>query len=167
NSTGAPSRRTCASRYPPASRPCATTRIRTPCSPAPTAPFMTPRPGDATASLSHDRNFRILRGEGRITCVFQSRMETMNSRSASHTGNLLDELQSTLRHGTVARRVETLRRVTDLFLGGAVDYSDEQVALFDDVFKCLIDHIEVSARTLLANRLAPLLNAPRDTIRML
>jgi len=94
-------------------------------------------------------------------------METMISRSASHTGNLLDELQATLRHGTVARRVETLRRVTDLFLGGAVDYSDEQVALFDDVFKCLIDHIEVSARTLLANRLAPLDNAPRDTIRML
>jgi uncharacterized protein (DUF2336 family) len=91
----------------------------------------------------------------------------MTSRSASTATNLLDELQSALRHGTVARRVETLRRVTDLFLGGAVDYSDEQVVLFDDVFKCLIDHIEVSARTLLANRLAPLHNAPRDTIRML
>ena len=91
----------------------------------------------------------------------------MISRSASTTANLLDELQATLTHGTVARRVETLRRVTDLFLGGAVDYSDEQVALFDDVFKCLIDHIEVSARTLLANRLAQIDNAPRDTIRLL
>ena len=90
----------------------------------------------------------------------------MISKSAS-SPNLLDELQTALRHGTVARRVETLRRVTDLFLGGAVDYSDEQVVLFDDVFKCLIDHIEVSARALLANRLAPLPNAPRDTIRML
>jgi len=69
----------------------------------------------------------------------------MISKSAS-SPNLLDELQTALRHGTVARRVETLRRVTDLFLGGAVDYSDEQVVLFDDVFKCLIDHIEVSAR---------------------
>ena len=88
-------------------------------------------------------------------------------KSASTATNLLDELQIVLRHGTVARRVETLRRVTDLFLGGAVDYSDEQVALFDDVFKCLIDHIEVSARALLANRLAPLDNAPRDTIRLL
>jgi hypothetical protein len=52
--------------------------------------------------------------------------------------NLLDELQTTLAHGTVARRVETLRRVTDLFINGAVDYSDEQIALFDDVFQCLI-----------------------------
>jgi uncharacterized protein (DUF2336 family) len=82
-------------------------------------------------------------------------------------GNLLDELQSTLAHGTVARRVETLRRVTDLFINGAVDYSDEQVGLFDDVFQCLIDHIETSAKMLLANRLAPIETAPPLTIRAL
>ncbi|WP_028348951.1 DUF2336 domain-containing protein [Bradyrhizobium murdochi] len=82
-------------------------------------------------------------------------------------GNLLDELQSTLAHGTVARRVETLRRVTDLFINGAVDYSDEQVGLFDDVFQCLIDHIETSAKMLLANRLAPIDTAPPLTIRAL
>jgi uncharacterized protein (DUF2336 family) len=91
----------------------------------------------------------------------------MISRPDSPAEGLLDELQATLTHGTVARRVETLRRVTDLFLGGAVDYADEQIALFDDVFKCLIVHIEVSARALLANRLAQLDNAPRDTIRTL
>ena len=49
----------------------------------------------------------------------------MSSKSALAPENLLDELQSTLAHGTVARRVETLRRVTDLFLNGAVDYSDD------------------------------------------
>src|ERR1700737_642274 len=81
--------------------------------------------------------------------------------------SLLDELQSTLAHGTVARRVETLRRVTDLFINGAVDYSDEQVGLFDDVFQCLIHHIETSAKTLLANRLAPIDTAPPMTIRAL
>lgn len=83
------------------------------------------------------------------------------------SGNLLDELQSTLAHGTVARRVETLRRVTDLFINGAVDYSDEQIGLFDDVFQCLIDQIETSARMLLANRLAPIDTAPPLTIRAL
>lgn len=83
------------------------------------------------------------------------------------SGHLLDELQSTLAHGTVARRVETLKRVTDLFINGAVDYSDEQVGLFDDVFQCLIDHIETSARMLLANRLAPIDTAPPLTIRAL
>ena len=76
-------------------------------------------------------------------------------------------MQSTLAHGTVARRVETLRRVTDLFINGAVDYSDEQVGLFDDVFQCLIDQIETSAKMLLANRLAPIDTAPPLTIRAL
>jgi uncharacterized protein (DUF2336 family) len=91
----------------------------------------------------------------------------MVSNSAIAPVSLLDELQSTLAHGTVARRVETLRRVTDLFINGAVDYSDEQVGLFDDVFQCLIDHIETSAKTLLANRLAPIESAPPLTIRAL
>ena len=91
----------------------------------------------------------------------------MNSNSATAPESLLDELQTTLAHGTVARRVETLRRVTDLFISGAVDYSDEQVGLFDDVFQCLMDHIETSAKTLLANRLAPIDTAPPLTIRAL
>ena len=92
----------------------------------------------------------------------------MNSKSpALAPENLLDELQATLAHGTVARRVETLRRVTDLFLGGAVDYSDQQIGLFDDVFQCLMLHIETSAKALLANRLAPIDTAPRQTIRAL
>src|SRR6201995_1058109 len=91
----------------------------------------------------------------------------MISKSAHASTDLLDELQTTLAHGTVARRVETLRRVTDLFLNGAVDYSDEQISLFDDVFQCLIRHIEVSAKALLANRLAPIDTAPPQTVRTL
>jgi uncharacterized protein (DUF2336 family) len=91
----------------------------------------------------------------------------MSSKSASAPENLLDELQTALTHGTVARRVETLRRVTDLFINGAVDYSSEQVGLFDDVFQCLIHHIEASARALLSNRLAPIDNAPPQTVRAL
>ncbi len=47
----------------------------------------------------------------------------MSSKSAPTPEGLLDELQTTLAHGTVARRVETLRRVTDLFLSGALYYS--------------------------------------------
>src|SRR3954467_6899302 len=91
----------------------------------------------------------------------------MISKTAHASIELLDELQTTLAHGTVARRVETLRRVTDLFLGGAVDYSEEQIALFDDVFHCLMRHIEASAKALLASRLAPLGSAPPMTIRAL
>ncbi|MDB5637290.1 MAG: hypothetical protein JWP51_2198 [Bradyrhizobium sp.] len=91
----------------------------------------------------------------------------MSSKSAVTSESLLDELQNTLSHGTVARRVETLRRVTDLFIDGAVDFSDEQIGLFDDVFQCLMDHIETSAKALLANRLAPIDTAPPFTIRAL
>jgi uncharacterized protein (DUF2336 family) len=91
----------------------------------------------------------------------------MSLKTAASPESLLDELQTTLAHGTVARRVETLRRVTDLFINGAVDYSDEQVGLFDDVFQCLIVHIETSAKALLSNRLAPIDTAPPQTIRAL
>lgn len=84
----------------------------------------------------------------------------MSSRSTSRPAYLLDELQNALAHGTVARRVETLRRVTDLFLFGVADYSNEQIDVFDDVFHCLIDKIETSAKALLANRLAPVPKAP-------
>jgi uncharacterized protein (DUF2336 family) len=91
----------------------------------------------------------------------------MSSKSAATTESLLDELQTTLAHGTVARRVETLRRVTDLFINGAVEFSDDQIALFDDVFQCLIVHIETAAKALLANRLAPIDRAPPLIIRAL
>src|ERR1700733_8314630 len=91
----------------------------------------------------------------------------MSSKSLPTSDSLLDELQTTLAHGTVARRVETLRRVTDLFISGAVEFDDDQIALFDDVFQCLMHHIETSARALLSNRLAPVDRAPPMTVRSL
>jgi len=91
----------------------------------------------------------------------------MSSKPAALQTNLLDELQNALSDGTVARRVETLRRVTDLFLHGADRYSDEQIAVFDEVFDCLIRQIETSAKALLANRLAPIPKAPPQLIHTL
>ena len=91
----------------------------------------------------------------------------MSLKSLATSDDLLDELQATLAHGTVARRVETLRRVTDLFISGAVEFSDDQIALFDDVFQCLMHHIETSAKALLSNRLAPIDRAPPLTVRAL
>lgn len=79
--------------------------------------------------------------------------------------SLLDELQTALAHGTVARRVETLRRVTDLFLDNAVPCTDELLTIFDDVFECLVVQMEGAARVLLAQRLAPLDSAPPRIVR--
>ena len=45
----------------------------------------------------------------------------MRPSSVKTSENLLDELQTALAHGTVARRVETLRRVTDLVVNGVVN----------------------------------------------
>src|SRR5450631_3654475 len=138
----------------------------TPFSRAPTARFTQTRHEDDTASPAPDPiKFHVPAMKNAPVNPLQDRV--MSSKSANASSDLLDELQTTLAHGTVARRVETLRRVTDLFLNGAVDYSDEQIGLFDDVFQCLTDHIETSAKALLANRLAPIDNAPPSTVRAL
>jgi uncharacterized protein (DUF2336 family) len=82
--------------------------------------------------------------------------------------NLLGDLEDTLVNGSLARRVEMLRSITDLFMAGSVDYSDDdQLKLFDDVFACLVQNIEVSARAVLARRLAPHPSAPPRIIHTL
>lgn len=92
----------------------------------------------------------------------------MNAASGlAHSSGVLDELQASLTHGTLARRVELLKRVTDLFLHGAADYTDEHISVFDDVFGCLVMHIHDEARAALALRLAPVARAPRKIIRHL
>ncbi|KIZ40651.1 MULTISPECIES: DUF2336 domain-containing protein [Rhodopseudomonas] len=91
----------------------------------------------------------------------------MSSRPNNSAKDLLDDLQTTLAHGTVARRVETLRRVTDLFVDGVAHYSEDQVAVFDDVFDALVAQIETQAKALLARRLAPIAKAPPRIIRQL
>src|SRR3954452_23629325 len=104
-------------------------------------------------------------GETGAAPALQDRV--MRSKVAIAPETLLDELQATLAHGTVARRGETLRRVTELFLGGVVDYSDQQIGLFDDAFQCLKLQVETSAWLLLSNRLPPVDTAPPLTIRTL
>jgi len=89
------------------------------------------------------------------------------SAHAANATSLLADLQTALTHGTVARRVETLRRVTDLFLFAPGSYSDEQIALFDDVFQCLLLKMEQSAKTLLSERLARVSEAPTGVIHTL
>lgn len=81
--------------------------------------------------------------------------------------NLLDDLQTALAHGNVARRVDMLRQVTDLFIDHAADYSAAQIAVFDDVFECLIEHLEAETKILLAGRLGPASNAPPRAVRSL
>lgn len=80
---------------------------------------------------------------------------------------LIDELEAALTAGTNARRIEMLTRITDLFVGGAPRYSEEQVGIFDDIMVRLVSAIEAEAREKLANRLASIANAPSNVIHML
>ena len=79
----------------------------------------------------------------------------------------IGEIENAVAKGSVGRRAEILRRVTDLFIAGATRLSDEDVALFDDVITRLTVEIEISALALLSVRLAPIPNAPPRTIRAL
>src|SRR5271156_6759965 len=81
--------------------------------------------------------------------------------------SLLPELEHVIQHGSRRKRVETLQRLTALFLAGADAYSDAHVDVFDDVFGLLIKEIETKARAELANRLAHVSNAPLNVIRAL
>jgi len=80
---------------------------------------------------------------------------------------ILAELEDALSSGVSHRRVETLRRVTDLFLQDADRFTEAQVALFDDVIMRLSDSMEQAVRQELAERLAPVMSAPKTVIRSL
>ena len=81
--------------------------------------------------------------------------------------SLIPELEDVIRHGTRAKRVDALQRITALFLDGAEGYSNAHVDLFDDVFGLLIEEIETKARAELSRHLAPVGNAPVKVLRTL
>jgi uncharacterized protein (DUF2336 family) len=81
--------------------------------------------------------------------------------------SILLELEDAITNGSSQKRVDTLRRVTDLFMVGASRYSDEQVSLFDSVIARLAADIEARARAELAERLAKVANAPLVVVKNL
>ena len=81
--------------------------------------------------------------------------------------SVIAELEDAIKRGSQDYRVETLRRVTDLFLDGADRFNDAQIAVFDDVLVRLIARIETKAMMELSARLGPVDNAPIEVIRKL
>ena len=78
-----------------------------------------------------------------------------------------DELEDAIANGSSQKRVETLRRITDLFVNGAPKFNEEHVELFDQVISRLSVEIEARARVDLAERLAHIPNAPINVITAL
>lgn len=90
--------------------------------------------------------------------------------------SIVDEVEAAINTGSAEKRLETIKRVTDLFLSSAGNFNNEQVELFDDVLERLIKTIEiraiadVSARIALAEmsmQLAPIAQAPPSVVRRL
>lgn len=81
--------------------------------------------------------------------------------------SLFDDLDDVLRNGSADKRVDMLRRVTDLFLSDADRLNDQQIGVFDEVLGHLINKIETKTLAEISARLAPVENAPLDvTLRL-
>lgn len=90
--------------------------------------------------------------------------------------SIADEVEAAIAAGSAQKHLDTLRKVTDLFLMSADGYSGEQIELFGDVLERLIRTIElraladVSARIALAEmstQLASVKQAPPSVVRRL
>jgi uncharacterized protein (DUF2336 family) len=90
--------------------------------------------------------------------------------------SIVDEVEAAINAGSAQKRLDTVKRVTDLFLLSAGRLDAEQIALFDEVLERLIKTIEIraiadiSARIALAEmsaQLAPVAHAPPAAIRRL
>ena len=90
--------------------------------------------------------------------------------------SIVDEVEAAINAGSAEKRLDTIKRVTDLFMASAGRFNAEQIELFDDVLERLVKTIEiraiadVSARIALAEasvRLAPIAQAPPSVVRRL
>jgi hypothetical protein len=81
--------------------------------------------------------------------------------------SLISELEDAIQSGSKDKRVDSLRRITDLFVAEANRLNDQQIDVFDDVLCHLIKRIEGKALEELSRRLAPINQAPNDVVRQL
>jgi uncharacterized protein (DUF2336 family) len=90
--------------------------------------------------------------------------------------SISEEVEAAIKIGSAEKSLDSIRRVTDLFLSSAAGLNNEQIELFDEVLERLVRTIEiraladVSARMALAEisaQLAPMAQAPPSVIRRL
>jgi uncharacterized protein (DUF2336 family) len=79
----------------------------------------------------------------------------------------IDDLEKLIASKDIGSRADALRRVTDLFVSGSAKFSDDQIALFDEVMGCLAREIDASARAAFGGRLAAITQAPPKVLREL
>lgn len=85
----------------------------------------------------------------------------------NRSATALDDIARAVAAKDEASRNLTADRMADLFVAHAAAFSDEHVALFDQVIGLLADAIEWRARARLSEKLADVPNAPPGVIRRL
>ncbi len=81
--------------------------------------------------------------------------------------SLIAEFDTKLSKASNTQNSATLRRLTDLFIAGAGSYSNDHVAIFDDVIGHLMAKSDHAALIELSTRLAPIGNAPMRLVSQL
>jgi hypothetical protein len=81
--------------------------------------------------------------------------------------SIITELEDAVRNGSSAKRISTLRQVTDLFLRDADRLSADQVKVFDDVLCHLVARVETRVKAELGAQLASADHAPSGVIERL
>ncbi|MGA7808196.1 DUF2336 domain-containing protein [Bradyrhizobium sp.] len=84
---------------------------------------------------------------------------------ATTFSSLIDEIQNTVVSGPTKRQLRALTRITDLFVAGSGHYTRQQIELFDEIFKTLLEVIELRTRIKLAHHVAIDPNAPATLVR--
>jgi uncharacterized protein (DUF2336 family) len=83
----------------------------------------------------------------------------------SSWGSFVGEVEDAVASGDPIRRVDTLRRMTNLFVEQAPNLKEEHVTVFDEVILRLARDLEFKARVELSERMADVGNAPRKVVR--
>jgi uncharacterized protein (DUF2336 family) len=81
--------------------------------------------------------------------------------------SLIVELEEAIEGGSKEKRVDSFRRVTDLFVADADRLTDQQIEVFDDILGHLIKRIDSKPLAELSRRLGPIHNAPIEVVRRL
>jgi len=95
--------------------------------------------------------------------------DSSNVRDAKATmpHSLIDELEDAIANRDLRHRAAALRRLTDLFMTSASGFTEEHIAMFDDVMSRLVVAIDSSARAEFGDLIARHPNAPPKTSRIL
>jgi uncharacterized protein (DUF2336 family) len=80
---------------------------------------------------------------------------------------LIVELEGAVAGGSSQRRIEMLRKVTDLFLSDADRLSEQQISVFDEVLVRLMERVEARTLAQLSTTISNVQSAPRDVVRRL